>query len=140
VTADDVLGFADIPPPRVRLYPLETHIAEKLHAYTIPRDRPNSRVKDLPDLALLATVREISMATLRAALVQTFSFRATHQVPTALPAPPPEWREPYDRMALSDDLPWKTLAVVVAAARAFVDPVLADVPSMRWNPIEWRWL
>jgi Nucleotidyl transferase AbiEii toxin, Type IV TA system len=56
IVADDVLGFAGIAPPSVPVYPVETHIAEKLHAYTIPRVRPNSRVKDLPDLALLASV------------------------------------------------------------------------------------
>jgi hypothetical protein len=55
VATDDVLAFAGITPPVVRLYPVETHIAEKLHAYTMPRARPNTRVKDLPDIALLAT-------------------------------------------------------------------------------------
>jgi hypothetical protein len=44
VTCADVLAFAGIQPPVVRLYPVETHIAEKLHAYTMPRPRPNSRV------------------------------------------------------------------------------------------------
>ena len=37
VVADDVLGFAGITPPTLRLYPIETHIAEKFHAYTMPR-------------------------------------------------------------------------------------------------------
>ena len=32
MVADDVLGFAGIAPPALRLYPLESHIAEKLHA------------------------------------------------------------------------------------------------------------
>jgi hypothetical protein len=59
VTADDTLGFAGISPPTLRLYPIETHIAEKLHAYTLPRARPNSRLKDLPDLALLASVKSL---------------------------------------------------------------------------------
>lgn len=44
VTGDDVLAFAGIAPPRLRVYPVETHLAEKLHAYTLPRERPNSRV------------------------------------------------------------------------------------------------
>lgn len=77
-TAADVLGFAGIEPPTFRLYPLETHIAEKLHAYTLPRKRPNSRVKDLPDIALLAGVREIEAEHLRGALEQTFTSRKTH--------------------------------------------------------------
>lgn len=78
VVADDLFGFAGIAPPTLRLYPIETHIAEKLHAYTLPRDRPNSRVKDLPDIALLGTIRSLEAARLRAAIEQTFSFRATH--------------------------------------------------------------
>ncbi len=43
------LGFIDISPPECSIYPLVTHIAEKLHAYTVPRPSPNSRVKDLPE-------------------------------------------------------------------------------------------
>jgi predicted XRE-type DNA-binding protein len=34
VTGDDLLSFAGIEPATLRLYPVETHIAEKLHAYT----------------------------------------------------------------------------------------------------------
>ncbi|MCP4038682.1 MAG: nucleotidyl transferase AbiEii/AbiGii toxin family protein, partial [bacterium] len=59
VVAEDVLAFAGIAPPTLRIYPIETHIAEKLHAYTMPRTRANSRVKDLPDIALLATAQAI---------------------------------------------------------------------------------
>ena len=65
VVAQNVLAFAGIEPPTLRLYPLESHIAEKLHAYTLPRKHINSRVKDLPDLALLATVRDIDGTALR---------------------------------------------------------------------------
>jgi hypothetical protein len=89
VVAEDVLGFAGIAPPTLRIYPIETHIAEKLHAFTMPRARPNSRVKDLPDLALLASAGPLEAERLRAALEQTFTFRKTHALPPALPAPPP---------------------------------------------------
>lgn len=44
VVAEDLLGFIGVPPPTLRIYPVETHLAEKLHAYTLPRSRPNSRV------------------------------------------------------------------------------------------------
>jgi hypothetical protein len=88
VTATDVLAFAGIAPPVLRLYPIETHIAEKLHAYTMPRARPNSRVKDLPDIALLATIQPLEARRLRMALERTFEFRATHPVPSSLPDPP----------------------------------------------------
>lgn len=81
---DTVLGstfleFAGIEPVTLRIYPLETHIAEKIHAYTMPRaGSPNSRVKDLPDIALLASIRPISSKTLRSAIKQTFNHRQTH--------------------------------------------------------------
>lgn len=39
VTAPDVLAFAGIAPPTIKLFPVETHLAEKLHAYTMPRAR-----------------------------------------------------------------------------------------------------
>ncbi len=40
-----LMAFAGVEPGRYRLYPRELHIAEKLHAYTMPRPRPNGRVK-----------------------------------------------------------------------------------------------
>ncbi len=105
ITADDLLGFAGIAPPRLRLIPVETHLAEKLHAYTMPRSRPNTRVKDLPDLALLATIRSLDAARVREAVARTFDARRVHVVPDRLPSPPAAWTEPYARMAEQDGLP-----------------------------------
>ncbi len=140
VVAQDVLAFAGIAPPSLRLYPIETHIAEKLHAYTMPRTRPNTRVKDLPDLALLATAQSrIEARRLRAALEQTFSFRTTHALPSTLPEPPATWRMPYAAMVREDNLAWSTLDEVTQAAKAFVDPVLAGELDTVWNPGDWMW-
>jgi len=61
----------------------------------MPRPRPNSRVKDLPDLALLATAQPLDAKRLREALEQTFAFRKTHALPTAVPALLPAWTTPY---------------------------------------------
>jgi hypothetical protein len=139
VVAEDMLAFAGIEPPALRLYPLESHIAEKLHAYTMPRSRPNSRVKDLPDLALLATAQAIDAKRLRAALEQTFTFRKTHPLPTAVPAPPPTWANPYAALAREDHLAWPTLDDVTRAAQTFLDPVLAGGFAVRWDPTTWTW-
>ena len=35
MVAEDVLAFVGIAPPTLRVYPVETHIAEKLHAYIL---------------------------------------------------------------------------------------------------------
>jgi Nucleotidyl transferase AbiEii toxin, Type IV TA system len=53
VECRDWLGFAGIERPRVRMIAREQQFAEKIHAYTLPRNASNSRVKDLVDLALL---------------------------------------------------------------------------------------
>jgi predicted nucleotidyltransferase component of viral defense system len=139
IAADDVLAFADISPPTLRLYPIEAHIAEKLHAYTMPRSRPNSRVKDLPDIALLATIRPIDAKKMRDALEQTFTFRKTHTLPDKLPDPPSAWNVPYTAMAREDQLTWPTLDDVTNAARTFLDSVLAGVLNAVWNPDKWEW-
>jgi hypothetical protein len=138
-TAEDLLDFIGVAPPRLRLYPIETHTAEKLHAYTLPRARPNSRVKDLPDIALLASVRRLDAMRLRGALEQTFGFRATHPLPLELPAPDPSWQAPYARMASNDELRWRTLDAVTIAAKTFLDPVLSSPLEANWEPSSWRW-
>jgi hypothetical protein len=139
ILADDVLGFAGIAPPALRLYPLETHIAEKLHAYTLPRKRPNSRIKDLPDLGLLAGSRLLDAERLRGALEQTFTFRATHELPQRLPEPPIGWARPYAALARGDQLAWPSIEDIVFAARAFLDPVLQGHAVRTWDPSTWSW-
>ena len=140
IVAEDVLAFAGIAPPTVRIYPIETHIAEKLHAYTMPRERPNSRVKDLPDLALLATARHLDAKVVRAALEQTFAFRKTHALPPTVPAPPEAWEAAFTAMAKNDQLTWTTLNDVTMAVREFLDPVLAGGLDATWSPSDWAWL
>jgi len=140
VVTEDVLAFAGIEPPTLRLYPVVSHIAEKLHAYTLPRPRPNSRVKDLPDLALLGSTGPLDAGVLRSALEKTFDFRDTHPLPQSLVSPPSFWEQPYAAMAEADDLPWRTLRDVFSAVAAFLDPVLgAVVISGTWDPEGWCW-
>ena len=139
VRAEDTLGFAGIAPPVLRLYPVVSHIAEKLHALTMPRSRPNSRVRDLPDLALLATTGPIDGARLRQAIDTTFQFRDTHAVPFAIPMPPESWEAPYAAMAASDALAWKTLQEVTEAVSSFLNPLLGTKLRGRWAPERWNW-
>ena len=132
------LEFAGLPPTSLRLYPREAHIAEKVHAYTLPRRHENSRVKDLPDLALLGQTGAFDASTLRAAIGRTFEFRKCQAVPSALPSPPASWTAVYARMAESDALPWPTLDAVLMAARAFLDPVLQGSGGT-WSTEAWQW-
>ena len=140
IVAPNSLGFAGVAPPTLRIYPVVSHVAEKLHAYTLPRDKPNMRVRDLPDIALLSTVGDIAAVTLRDALRRTFEFRNTHELPVALPEPPRFWDELYAKLANESDLEWRTLADAYTAAAAFLDPVLRgedatwSATSRAWSP------
>lgn len=132
------LDFAGVARPEFRIYPCTTHIAEKLHAYTMPRPTPNTRVKDLPDLALLATIGPLLAAEVRDAIAATFAFRTEPGVPAFLPEPPAFWARPYERMATLDELPWKTLHDVHRAAAAFLDPILRGDDGV-WDVDGWFW-
>jgi len=60
-------------------------------------------------------------------------------VPAKVPDPQPTWAPPYAAMARADQLLWPTLDDVTAAARAFLDPVLAEDMDATWEPGAWRW-
>ena len=100
VTPRDWLTFAGVP---VRAFPSiadEEHFAQKLHAYTFPREgRPNSRVKDLVDLVLLIERGNLDAERLRRDVADTFSHRKTHSLPTSLEPPPAFWLPTFARMA-----------------------------------------
>lgn len=138
VTGGEMFHFAGIPPLSVRVYAREVHIAEKLHALTMPRARPNSRVKDLPDLALLATTGPFECAALRRAIQASFAQRQSHEVPAAIEAPPERWIAPYAEMVKENNLRWTTLDELTAAVRAFLDPVLRGEEGT-WDPQSWVW-
>lgn len=140
IVADNLLEFASIEPTRMLVYPAVSHVAEKLHAYTLPRTRPNTRVKDLPDLALLSTVEGFDAGELSKALNRTFTFRETHPLPDVLAEPPASWSAPYEKIAKTDGLKWPNLASVYAAAAKFLDPVLSQKPIRRWDHDTARWI
>ena len=130
------LGSLQIP-----LYCLRTHLAEKFHAYTLPRPYENSRVKDLPDMGLIAGYRGVSAGDLRSSFGQTFTARKTHALPAAVPEPPDSWVVPYRAMARENQLPWLELGELHQAVSAFLNPLLGnEVPnSATWDVESWSW-
>ena len=100
IVGDDWLAFAGIPTIAVPTLSAEQHWAEKLHAYTLPRDgATNSRVKDLVDLVLLIELQAMSPTRIHVAVATTFARRGTHAVPTDLPPPPSAWERPFTALA-----------------------------------------
>ncbi|MEK7340207.1 MAG: nucleotidyl transferase AbiEii/AbiGii toxin family protein [Candidatus Rhabdochlamydia sp.] len=94
------LDFCGIPNPMYLVISVEQQFAEKIHAYTLPREHGyNSRVKDLVDMALLIQLQQMSRKKLTTALKLTFSRRNTHVLPAALTHPPQEWKAAFEALA-----------------------------------------
>ena len=141
LAAPDLLAFAGVEPVTVLTISLELQAAEKLHAYTRTYEdsRPSSRVKDLVDLALIAELTSLDAATFQGEIESTFTRRATHPVPSALPQPPDNWRTPYRRLAEAVGIP-SDLQAGHSNAKALIDPVLKDVMKRgTWDPEARQW-
>jgi len=106
----DLLKFAGVPPAKVPLLPREQQFAEKIHAYSLPREgNPNSRTRDLVDLILLIEDGFSDAGKLRKALQATFKRRKTHEIPAQLALPPSAWLGPYRALAEECGTQRKTL-------------------------------
>lgn len=99
ISGRDWLGFAGISPPQLSALSKEQQFAEKLHAYTLKRERPNSRVRDLVDMVLLIDSLGLSATGTLKAIERTFKRRKTHPVPETLSPPPESWRNPFTILA-----------------------------------------
>lgn len=134
----------DFPAPRLRAYPRETVVAEKLEAM-VQLGMANSRMKDFYDVAVLARDFDFDGALLARAIRATFERRKT-QLPTTTPmALTP---------AFSDDPTKKTqwsgfarkagvrdagsLAETISAVRAFVEAPLDSCANNTSAPGTWR--
>jgi hypothetical protein len=120
----DWLGFAGIERPRVWMIAREQQFAEKIHAYTLPRNAPNSRVKDLVDMALLIGSGGLDKERILDALRLTFERRGTHDLPAGLVPPPADWQIPFQSLAEECGLP-TDVAAVCAGVQEYLEEVLA---------------
>ena len=103
--AHDWLEFAGIPGAEFPTISREQHFAEKLHSYTLPREMPNSRARDLIDMLLLIGSGKMDRAKVRLALDATFKRRKTHPLPASLTRPPAAWAAPFMALAVTCSLP-----------------------------------
>lgn len=139
VRGTDLFDFVGIKVVEHRVYPRETHVAEKLHAWSLPRARPNSRVKDLVDLGLMANGLEFEFGVLREAIHETFEFRSTHPVPEEIPDVPESWPEQYRRLESENPLPWDSIDQLLELTETFLKPVLTGDAEVLWDPAQAKW-
>jgi hypothetical protein len=123
------LSFAGLPPLEVPAIPVEVHVAEKLHALSLPRSErwPNSRVKDLVDVVLLQRCGLPDAAVLRAAVRATFERRGTHDLPERIDLPLASWDPQYRRLSI--ELGLTSFAPTVHDAAQRLHELLAELQS-----------
>ena len=134
----------DLPPPRIRAYPKETVVSEKLQAM-VAFGMVNSRMKDFYDLWVMSRQFPFEGETLTKAIRATFKRRKT-----AIPKETPlvfspefskdqnkstQWQAFLNRTGLSDD--GKGLEGVVEEIRAFLEPPLLATSKERLSLKEW---
>lgn len=125
VICRDWLGFAGIESSQVWMIAREQQFAEKIHAYSLPRNTANSRVKDLVDLALLIGSGGLEKPRILDALRLTFERRGTHDLPVGLGLvpPPADWQIPFQ--ALAEECGLQTdVAGVFAVVQEFLEEVV----------------
>jgi hypothetical protein len=125
-------SLLDLPRPRLRAYPPETAIAEKLHAMVVLGSR-NSRMRDFFDIDAIARHTAFEGASLLTAVRATFDRRRTplpESLPLALtgsfataPDKQAQWRAFRTRSG-ARAAP-ETLEEVIARLAAFFSPVFS---------------
>jgi predicted nucleotidyltransferase component of viral defense system len=140
----DYPSLLDLPPPRLRAYPREVVVAEKLQAL-VQLGMANTRMKDFYDLWMLARQFDFEGERLAQAIAATFERRRTPipaEAPLALTsefhgdaAKETQWRAFLRRGSVAEAA---ELATVVELIAAFVMPPaaaagVADAFAGRWQ-------
>lgn len=141
VVGSDLLAFANIEPVRFPIYPIAQHLAEKLHAYTLPRDRDNTRTKDLVGMITMAAMEAVDEDVLATSVAATFQSRGSHAMRESLPPPPDDWEAAFHELAAETAAsPTTDLRSGYGYAVRFWDPILKDpVGARRWAPEDQAW-
>lgn len=121
------LSFAGLRPLEVPAVPVEVHLAEKLHALSLPRPEhsQNSRVKDLVDVMLFLKRELPSLPVLKTAVQATFERRGTHELPERIELPLAAWDSQYRRFSVELDL--SSFAGTVYAAHERLHRLLLEI-------------
>jgi predicted nucleotidyltransferase component of viral defense system len=134
----------DFPAPRIRAYPRETVVAEKLQAMVV-LGIANSRMKDFYDLYILARDFTFDGSTLTRAIKATFKRRKTeilHELPLALKEEfgrddmkSVQWKAFVRKGGLEQGMPG--FLEVLSHLRDFLLPPLKAASGQAYIPKDW---
>ncbi len=133
----------DFPAPRLKVYSVESAIAEKFEAI-VSLQLETSRMKDFYDILFFAGNYQFKKDLLKQAIITTFEHRATDiklrkEIYTdsfkANPQKQTQWFSFLERNKLTAE---NNFAKVVGKINSFIEPVFFDNKSS-WDPIKFIW-
>lgn len=137
--SDPVLLRLGFKRSRFPVYPIAQHFAEKLHAFTLPRDKENTRARDLVDLVWFIEFFSFRSDALIDAGEATFRARADQPWPPRMPVPPNSWERPFGRWRAELGLDPTTTRTARDAVDAFLGPVFRGHRGLTWDPERAAW-
>ncbi len=139
----DLLAFAGIDAVEAPSLALELQVAEKVHAYIRaygPKGIRSTRVKDMVDIAMIASTVNLDAERLRHALRDTFGQRGDHDLPVVLPPPPSDWDVPFRRLATEIGMKVDLRGGHALASR-LLDPILSgEIETGIWSVAAVGWV
>lgn len=123
-------GLLDLPGPRLRAYPRETVLAEKLHAMVLLGAR-NTRMKDYFDVHALLLDGQVDTAQLGDAIAGTFARRRTELPAGVPPALSREFAGDAGKQAQ-----WRAFLGKNRIEAPKLDTVLADIRRLLAEPLQ----
>lgn len=134
----------DFPAPKLKVYSIETAIAEKFEAI-VSLQLQTSRMKDFYDILFFAEHYNFKKETLTRAIKTTFDNRSTElELSKAIFIDQFKknnrfqnlWKAFIDRNKLETI---KTFSEVVSKIQSFIQPVFDSKTKNNWNPDKWKW-
>ncbi|HSL88708.1 MAG TPA: nucleotidyl transferase AbiEii/AbiGii toxin family protein [Ignavibacteriaceae bacterium] len=134
----------DFPAPKLKVYSIETAIAEKFEAIA-SLQLQTSRMKDFYDILFFAEHYNFKKETLIQAIITTFSNRSTK-----LELSKPIFEDKFKKDERFQNL-WKafldrnkfesnqTFSEVVSQIQSFIQPIFDSETKNNWNPEKWEW-
>lgn len=134
----------DFPAPRLKVYSIETAIAEKFETI-VSLQLQTSRMKDFYDILFFAEHYNFKKETLIQAITTTFNNRSTDlELSKAIFEDKFKndenfqklWSAFLNRNKLEN---YKTFYEVVSQIQSFIQPIFDSETKNNWNPTKWEW-
>lgn len=134
----------DFPAPKLKVYSIETEIAEKYEAI-VSLQLLTSRMKDFYDILFFAECYNFNKETLLRAIITTFNNRSTDlDLSKTIFKDQFKnndrfqnlWKAFLNRNKLESN---KTFFEVVSQIQSFIEPIFDSKTKNNWNPRKWKW-